>query len=99
LKPGKVWCVVDTAWLNAWLQYTRLDKDVSPRPGPCRNDRLIVWNEEVHAFGVRDGLLMASAKWKGDYRRVSVAAWEKFQTLYPGSGPTITMEVSDKSSR
>jgi len=93
-EDDKTWCVIETAWLSAWLTYTRLDKGVSPRPGICRNDRLIIWNEEENKYVVRNGLTMASKTWKGDYRRVSLKTWEKFQELYPGSGPTITMEYT-----
>jgi hypothetical protein len=90
-----------------WLNFAHLDKS-SPRPGPCSNMRLIEWREndsdadsDDDDAGVNGGvwimrknLSMANDLRGGDYRRVTEATWLKYVSLYPGSGPTITMIYS-----
>lgn len=93
---------MDTAWITSWLAYTYFNKGVSPEPGPCRNDRLIHLDSNNNEWIVREDIHMASATWKGDYRRVSKEAWEEFLKFYPGSGPAITFEFlvsSDDKSK
>lgn len=80
---------MDTAWLNAWLAYVHLLKGVSPAPGPCSNERLLVADHEKEAWVTRDDLVMAAGNRPGDYRRVSPQTWEILCKYYPNSGPAI----------
>lgn len=73
-------------------------KDISPNPGPCNNRRLIYWNEERHEYMIKEGMVAASASFRGDYRPIAEEAWEIFKTNYPGSGPTISFEYAVKES-
>eukprot|EP01038_Epipyxis_sp_PR26KG_P017819 gene17819-24880_t len=95
-ESGKTWCVVDSAWLASWLAFVHFDKENSPNPGPCRNNRLIKWDYHEGKWVGRSGLLMAVPTSGGDYRRVTPEAWERLKSFYPGSGPTITMEFNLK---
>jgi hypothetical protein len=91
-EEGGTWYIMDSAWVESWLGFAYMDKDVGPAPGPCRNHRLIEWNYAQNRYQGRWGLVMAVKERAGDYRRVSKEAWEQFCTFYPGSGPAITME-------
>jgi hypothetical protein len=41
---GSTWYIIDASWMNAWLAYTYTAQNVSPRPGPIENQRLIIWD-------------------------------------------------------
>lgn len=84
--------MIETAWLTAWLAYVHHDKHIAPAPGPCRNDRLIIWDPLQNLFVGRPGLVMAHKNCAGDFRRISRETWQKFKEFYPESGPSITME-------
>ncbi len=88
------WYIVDSSWIAAWLAYVHFDTAIAPAPGPCRNDRLLAWSDDECKYIGRFGLFMAVKNRAGDYRRVSKATWDKFCSFYPGSGPSITMELS-----
>lgn len=66
-------------------------KGVCPAPGPCKNHRLIVWDDELKKWVGRPGILMATSSREGDYRRVTKETWLKFCEFYPGCEPTIKM--------
>ena len=83
---------MDTAWIESWLAYTYYNKGVSPNPGPCRNNRLIEWNDETLNWNIRSNLDIATASFKGDYRKVSSETWFAFKKYYPNSGPAITFQ-------
>lgn len=86
------WYIMDSAWIACWLAHVHYDKENAPAPGPCRNNRLIEWDPEKQGYKGRFGLQMSVANHAGDYRRVTEECWKKYQSLYPGSGPTITMK-------
>jgi hypothetical protein len=92
--PGQTWNVVDSVWIEAWLHYVHLGENY-PRPGPCRNDRLVELhvsdNEDSNEWHARQGMQMAVPSRKGDYRRVHPNTWKAIKEVYPGSGPDITM--------
>jgi hypothetical protein len=77
--------------MNAWLMYCRLNKNVNPNPGPCRNECLLETNEDSTGWVAKEDLVMARKDKEGDYRRISKATWETFCELYPGSGPAIRL--------
>jgi hypothetical protein len=79
--------------MNAWLMYCHLNKNVNPNPGPCRNECLLVSTDSC--WVARPDLVMARKDKEGDYRRISKATWEKFCSLYPGSGPSIRMTFTE----
>ncbi len=70
------------------------DTQNAPAPGPCRNDRLLVWDCIESKYVGRFGLFMAVKDRAGDYRRVSKATWDEFRSFYPGSGPTISIKFN-----
>lgn len=84
--------IMDSAWIESWLHYIHLNKD-SPRPGPCKNNRLIIWDEESSKWVGRKGLYMADNSRSGDYRRVSEATWKEYCRRYEGSGPSIRISI------
>lgn len=92
-----VWYIVDSAWIASWLAYVHFDTAIAPAPGPCRNDRLLAWSDDESKYIGRFGLFMAVKNRAGDYRRVSKPTWDKFCSFYPGSGPSITMELSKET--
>lgn len=85
-----VWYIMDAAWIGNWFAYTHFEAGVAPHPGPCRNDRLLVFDYDGGQWVPGRRLIMATKKRTGDYRRVTRKVWEQFCELYPGSGPTIT---------
>jgi hypothetical protein len=87
--------VINTSWMNAWLMYCRLNKNVNPNPGPCRNECLLETNETSTGWVAKEALVMARKDKEGDYRRISKATWDTFCELYPGSGPSIRMIFQD----
>lgn len=80
--------------MNSWIAYAHIDKEISPNPGPCFNKRLIEFNEDENKYVMKSGLLPASKSWTGDYRRITPEAWKAFKSLYPESGPEITVKTS-----
>jgi hypothetical protein len=89
-EPDKVWYVVDASWLASWLAFVHYEKNTSPAPGPCRNDRLIVPDFEAGRFEPRPGLVLSHhGRLTGHYRLMSAAAWSLIEKCYPGSGPEI----------
>ena len=92
LQPSEeeFYCIIDSVWIDAWLQYVHLNT-MAPGPGPCRNDRLIVFDDEKMSWVSKKGLRPASKLLKGDYRRVSKKIWETYKLYYPASGPMITV--------
>lgn len=89
-EDGKMWFIMDAPWVESWLFYVRNDPN-SPRPGPCINNRLLEWKEDIKKWAPRKNLAMAVNMRSGDYRRVSEETWLAFKSLYPGSGPAMTM--------
>jgi hypothetical protein len=57
--------------------------------GPCRNDRLVIFDEQEQCWVPRLGLLLTDKRTRGNYSVVSGAVWEVFRDCYPGSGPEI----------
>mmetsp|Transcript_1228 Transcript_1228/g.2609 ORF Transcript_1228/g.2609 Transcript_1228/m.2609 type:complete len:355 (-) Transcript_1228:128-1192(-) len=90
-QDGVTWYVVESAWLASWLSFVHVDKGHAPCPGPCRNDRLIEWDNDECKYVGRTGLMMSSAQGSGDFRRVSRDTWLKYKEFYPESGPTMTL--------
>lgn len=90
-EEGKIWYIMDSAWITSWLAYVQFNKDVSPAPGPCKNHRLLVPDFENSCWKAKPNLVMATTgkKTLGDYRRVSREVWENFCIYYPGCGPEI----------
>lgn len=88
-EDGKEWYIINTSWMNAWLMYCHLNKNVNPNPGPCRNECLLESNQASTGWVSKSDLVMARKDKEGDYRRISKATWEVFCELYPGSGPAI----------
>ena len=41
-NPDKLWYIMDSVWVNAWLLYVHLDVDHAPGPGPCRCAPLLI---------------------------------------------------------
>jgi len=89
-EDEKPWSIMDSVWVQSWLCYVHLERNIAPMPGPCRNDRLIMLNQETNEWVARSGLIMAVKDRAGDYRRVTEEVWREFQKLYPGSGPEIS---------
>ena len=75
--------------------YCRLNKNINPNPGPCRNECLLVSTES--GWIARTDLVMARQDKEGDYRRILKATWDKFCDLYPGSGPSIRTTFTEVS--
>lgn len=90
---------MSSSWIASWLAYVHFARDIAPCPGPCRNDHLLQFDYVQGKYVGRFGLFMAKNDRPGDYRRVSPEVWRKFQELYPGSGPTITMEYRKENKR
>lgn len=92
IKPTEeeCYCIIDSVWIDAWLQYVHLNTQ-APGPGPCTNDRLIIFDDENMCWVAKKGLISASKLIKGDYRRVSKKIWETYKSYYPASGPMITV--------
>lgn len=90
-EDGKIWCIIDTSWLNTWLTYVHTNKNINPRPSACRNDNLLSKQSSHRRRLPKNDLVMASADRKGHYRRISVECWNIFCEYYPGSGPKITV--------
>jgi len=88
-EDGSEWCVVDTNWFNAWMSFVHLDRNSSPNPGPCRNDRLVTFDEHTQRWVPRSGLVATDKRTNGNYSLMSPAVWEVFRDCYPGSGPEI----------
>ena len=80
------------------MLYCHLNRGINPNPGPCRNDCLLVPNEEGTAWVAKPGLVMARKENEGDYRRISKAAWKAFCEMYPGSGPEIKVRFYEVPS-
>lgn len=91
-EEGKIWYVVSTGWMNAWLLYCHLNRGVNPNPGRIDNESLLESNSDKTAFVPKEGLEMARKNKEGDYRRISEAAWKALCEFYPGSGPAIKTE-------
>lgn len=100
-KDGKVWYIMDSAWIASWLAYVKFDRKVAPAPGPCKNNRLIIYDYHDKKYIGRPGLIMARKDFGGDYRRVSKEVWDLFCSYYPNSGPSITMVfvLSEKNEK
>eukprot|EP01039_Chlorochromonas_danica_P006160 gene6160-6787_t len=98
-EEGKTWYIMSSSWIASWLAYVHFARDIAPCPGPCRNDHLLQFDYVQGKYVGRFGLFMARNDRPGDYRRVSPEVWRKFQELYPGSGPTITMEYRKENKR
>mmetsp|Transcript_19981 Transcript_19981/g.28704 ORF Transcript_19981/g.28704 Transcript_19981/m.28704 type:complete len:306 (-) Transcript_19981:233-1150(-) len=81
--------IVDSSWMNAWLMFTHYDRYVSPNPGPCRNDDLVMYDPDKKQWVGKPSLIMAMKDSPGHYCRVSPDAWNVFIECYPGCGPTI----------
>ena len=81
---------MNSTWVNLWLSYVHIGKDVCPHPGPCRNDDLLQLNDETWLFTPKDILKLDTARASGDYRRVNATTWNTYCELYPGTGPAIT---------
>lgn len=96
-QSNKTWYVVDASWLASWLAFVHYEKSVSPAPGPCRNDRLLVPNFEARRFEPRHGLVLSLNRVSGHYKLMSGAAWALIQHCYPGSGPEIRTSASFRS--
>jgi hypothetical protein len=97
-KEDPTWYIMDSVWLASWLAHVYYDKESGPAPGPCHNKRLIEWDQEGQCWKGRFGLRMAVSNHAGDYRRVTEECWKKYQSLYPGSGPSITMKYKQAAS-
>lgn len=93
-EDGSEWCIVDTNWFNAWMSFVHLDRDTCPNPGPCRNDRLVVFDEATQRWVARRGLVATDKRTNGNYSLMSPAVWEVFRDCYPGSGPHISYTYS-----
>lgn len=93
-EEGGEWYIMDSAWVESFLNFAYIDKDVAPAPGPCKNHRLIEWDYSAGKYVGKFGLVMAVKERAGDYRRVNKAVWDQFCSFYPGSGPAITMQFS-----
>ncbi len=80
--------MVEVNWINSWLAHVHFNK-ASPSPGPCKNQPLLVINDDETAFVPKPGVSLATKTNQGDYRIVSVAMWKEICKFYPGSGPVI----------
>ena len=89
---------MNSTWINLWLSYVHVGKDVCPHPGPCRNDLLLQLNEDTLQFVPQEDLRLAAANTSGDYRRVTALTWNTYLELYPGSGPEITVRSKEVHS-
>jgi hypothetical protein len=98
-EDGKLWYIMDSAWIASWLAYVHFDMQVAPAPGPCSNNRLITYDYADKKYVFRFALQMAVQDRGGDYRRVSPEVWAKFKEFYPLSGPAITMVFNAKEKR
>jgi hypothetical protein len=98
-EDGKLWYIMDSAWIASWLAYVHFDMQVAPAPGPCLNHRLITYDYADKKYVFRFALQMAVQDRGGDYRRVSPEVWAKFKEFYPSSGPAITMVFNAKEKR
>jgi hypothetical protein len=87
-NPDYLWAVVDAVWMEAWLFWATNNK-AAPRPGPCRNDRLLFFDVSEDAWKGRNDIVMASQRQHGDYRRITMGCWSEIVRLYPASGPKI----------
>ena len=90
-EHGKLWYVIDDAWMTAWLEFVSMGKGISPAPGPIQNRNLLAPNYEKNRFEARPGLIMSKKDVKGHYKRVSKEQWDFFIDFYPDSGPEIKM--------
>jgi hypothetical protein len=93
-KGNLVWYILDTAWMNAWLQFVHYNKHVSPNPGPCRNDDLLKWDHKEKRWIAKEGLVLSTKDKPGHYCRVSKECWAVFVENYPDSGPTIIHDLT-----
>lgn len=98
-EDGKLWYIMDSAWIASWLAYVHFDMQVAPAPGPCYNHRLITYDYADKRYTFRFAMQMAIQDRGGDYRRVSPEVWAKFKEFYPQSGPAITMVFNAKEKR
>lgn len=97
-EDGKIWYIINSAWLASWLQYAHTNKNVSPNPGPCRNECLLTPADDSLSWIGKEDLVMGSKAKEGDYRRVSKETWEIYCDLYPNSGPAIYVEFYEVST-
>jgi hypothetical protein len=91
-EDGKIWYIINSAWVQAWLLYVHSNKNINPNPGPCRNDCLLTPAEDNSIWVPKENLIMGRKEIPGDYRRISKECWEIYCELYPGSGPAIYVE-------
>ncbi|GMF11907.1 unnamed protein product [Phytophthora lilii] len=75
LRRHEAWCLVETAWLDAWMSYV-LGGDAQ-RPGPLSNDALF----DRHEYRVRDNLQQTR-----DYRGVNPQVYALYTELYGDGG-------------
>lgn len=80
--------VICSAWVEAWLLFVRAD---GARPGPINNRPLLRVAKDGTTLERHPRARKADARSQGDYREVSKDEWDAFSSLYPGSGPLITV--------
>ncbi len=97
VKDGKLWYIIDGAWMNAWLEFVVIGKNISPAPGPINNLSLLTPDYEAKQFKARRGLVLVKRNSNGHYRRITKEMWQYFQEFYDGSGPEIKVYFREVS--
>ncbi|GMH64665.1 hypothetical protein TrST_g10103 [Triparma strigata] len=95
------WYVVPSKFIHDWLAYTSLKEamvdGVTERPKKLDNTMLLGVQKDTKFWYLKEGIKLASDEDPGDYRLINSQTYTKFCELYPGSGPTIFVESSDRN--
>jgi hypothetical protein len=95
--PTKIWMIVPSRWLKAWLVFVHFK--LGDPPGPIDMFSLLKYDSKTLDWRPKRNLIKpasnpdpkADAVQPGHYRRISVEAWIKFIDLYGINGYAIAV--------